>query len=102
MLRRCELTVFSETDSSPAISGRDRFVGRYRSTLSSPGLSSSISGGADWSLAAGDAPCRTSRMSASSAEPEDCPLHWTSCALELLGSAEGAERSGQMGDGRTG
>ena len=41
MLRRCVLTVFSETDSSPAISGRDRFVGRYRSTRSSPGLSSS-------------------------------------------------------------
>jgi hypothetical protein len=32
--------VFSETDSSPAISGRDRFVGRYRSTRSSPELSS--------------------------------------------------------------
>ena len=41
MLRMCVLTVFGETDSSPAISGRDRLVGRYRSTLSSPGLSSS-------------------------------------------------------------
>src|SRR2546430_8647508 len=30
------------------------------------------------------------------------PLDWTSCALELLGSAEGAERSGQMGEGRMG
>ena len=30
MLRICALTVFGETDSSPAISGRDRFVGRYR------------------------------------------------------------------------
>ena len=45
MLRMCVLTVFGETDSSPAISGRDKFVGRYRSTLSSPGLSSSASGG---------------------------------------------------------
>ena len=45
MLRMCVLTVFGETDNSPAISGRDKFVGRYRSTLSSPGLSSSASGG---------------------------------------------------------
>jgi len=37
MLRMCALTVFGETDSWPAISGRDRFVGRYRSTRSSPG-----------------------------------------------------------------
>ncbi len=28
MLRMCVLTVFSETDSLPAISGLDRFVGR--------------------------------------------------------------------------
>jgi hypothetical protein len=28
MLRMCVLTVFSETDSSLAISGRDRFVGQ--------------------------------------------------------------------------
>jgi hypothetical protein len=67
MLRTCALTVFGETDSSPAISGRDRLVGRYRSTLSSPGLSSSAGGNEDFCLAAGDAPCRTSRMSASSA-----------------------------------
>ncbi len=33
MLRKCAPTVFGETDSSPAISGRDRFVGRYPSTL---------------------------------------------------------------------
>ena len=45
MLRTCVLTVFTETDSSLAISGLDRFVGRYRSTLSSVGLSSSTSGG---------------------------------------------------------
>ena len=44
ILRRCVLTVFSEMDSSPAISGLDRFVGRYRSTLSSLGLSSCASG----------------------------------------------------------
>ena len=37
-VRMCVLTVFGETDSSSAISGRDRFVGRYRSTRSSPGL----------------------------------------------------------------
>ena len=40
MLRMCAPTVLGETDSSPAISGRDMFVGRYRSTLSSPGLKS--------------------------------------------------------------
>ena len=77
MLRMCVLTVFGETDSSPAISGRDRLVGRYRSTLSSPGLSSSAGGDEDWSLAAGDEPCRTSRMSASSA----------ACAVSCRGSA---------------
>ena len=43
MLRMWVLTVFTETDSSLAISGRDRFVGRYRSTRSSLGLSCSIS-----------------------------------------------------------
>src|SRR5260370_40698687 len=36
MLRMCALTVFGETDSCPAISGRDRFVGRYRSTRKTP------------------------------------------------------------------
>ena len=46
MLRMCVLTVFTDTDSSAAISGRDRFVGRYRSTFSSPGLSSSACSGA--------------------------------------------------------
>lgn len=56
MLRRCVLTVFTETDSSPAISGRDRFVGRYLSTLSSPGLSSSVGGDEDCSLAGKDEP----------------------------------------------
>jgi hypothetical protein len=66
------LTVFNETDSSLAISGRDRFVGRYRSTLSSPGLSSSAATMQDCSLAAGDEPCRTSRISASSAA---CAAH---------------------------
>ena len=30
----------ADTDSSAAICGRDRLVGRYRSTRSSPGLSS--------------------------------------------------------------
>jgi len=44
MLRMCVLTVFRETDSSPAISTLDRLVGRYRRTLSSPGLSSSAGG----------------------------------------------------------
>ena len=44
MLRMCVLTVFGETDSSPAISGRDKLVGKYRSTRSSPGLSSSAGG----------------------------------------------------------
>ena len=50
MLRMWVLTVFTETDSSLAISGRDRFVGRYRSTRSSLGLSCSISAGeGSWS-----------------------------------------------------
>ena len=56
MLRRCVLTVFGETDSSAAISGRDNLLGRYRSTLSSPGVSSSAGGDEERSLAAGDAP----------------------------------------------
>ena len=34
MLRMCVLTVFGETDRSRAISARDRFVGRNRSTRS--------------------------------------------------------------------
>jgi hypothetical protein len=38
MLRMCVLTVFTDTGSSAAISCRDRFVGRYRSTFSSPAL----------------------------------------------------------------
>ncbi len=54
MLRTCVLTVLGETDSSPAISGRDRFVGRYRSTLSSPGLSSSAGGEEDCSFGNGN------------------------------------------------
>ena len=67
MLRTWVLTVFTETDSSLAISGLERLVGRYRSTLSSLGLSSSVGGVGDWPLAARDAPWTTSRMSASSA-----------------------------------
>ena len=67
MLRTWVLTVFTETDSSLAISGLDRLVGRYRSTLSSLGLSSSVCGDEDWTLAARDEPCTTSRMSVSSA-----------------------------------
>ena len=55
MLRMWVLTVFTETDSSLAISGRDRFVGRYRSTRSSLGLSCSISAGVgSWSDATDD------------------------------------------------
>ena len=41
MFRMCVLTVLMETWSSRAISGRVRFVGRYRSTRSSLGLSCS-------------------------------------------------------------
>jgi hypothetical protein len=66
MLRMCALIVFGETDSSPAISGQDKWLGRYRSTRSSPGLSSSAGGDGNRTLGAGDAPCRASRMSASS------------------------------------
>ena len=53
MLRMCALTVFGETDSCPAISGRDKLVGRYRSTRSSPGLSSPAGGDQDCCRAAG-------------------------------------------------
>src|SRR6266536_5377145 len=35
MFRTWVLTVFTDTDSSPAISGLDRLVGRYRSTRNS-------------------------------------------------------------------
>ena len=67
MLRTCVLTVFTETDSSRAISGRDRLVGRYRSTRSSLGLSCSISASED-SLPGGmDDPRITSRMPVSRA-----------------------------------
>jgi hypothetical protein len=63
MLRMWVLTVFTETDSSLAISGRDRLVGRYRSTRSSLGLSCSISAGeGSWSDATDD-PRMTSAMS---------------------------------------
>jgi len=41
------LTVLTETDSSLAISGLERFVGRQRSSLSSPGLSPSACGDED-------------------------------------------------------
>ena len=51
MLPRCVLTVFTETDSAPAISGRDRFVGRYFSTLSSLRVSCWVSG--SWGLLTG-------------------------------------------------
>jgi hypothetical protein len=67
MLRMCVLTVFTDTDSSAAISCRDRFVGRYRSTFSSPALDLLPRDGTGRSVAAGDAPLSTSRMSASCA-----------------------------------
>ena len=90
MLRRCVLTVFGETDSSLAISDRDRLVGRYRSTLSSPGLSSSAGGNEDCSLAAGDEPCRTSSMSASSA----------ACAVWCRGTASSSPAEPVIANGR--
>jgi hypothetical protein len=55
----------------------------YRSTRSSPGLSSSAGGGQDCCLAVGDEPCRTSRMSASSA----------ACAVWCRGSASSSPLS---------
>ena len=66
MLLMWVLTVFTDTDSSSAICGRDRLVGRYRSTRSSHGLSSSASGGADWFLVAGDSPRNTDAVLAPS------------------------------------
>ena len=87
MLRMCVLTVFGETDSSPAICGLDRFVGRYRSTLSSPGLSSSGCGYGYWSVAAGDTPRMTSRMSVSSA----------ACAVSCRGRAAFGEAEHRAG-----
>ncbi len=50
------LTVFTETDSWLAISGRERFVGRYLSTRNSLGLSCSISANADSSPGDMDSP----------------------------------------------
>jgi len=91
MLRRWVLTVFNETDSSPAISCRDRLVGRYRSTLSSPGLSSSAGGNEDCRLAAGDEPSRTSRMSVSSA----------ACAVWCRGSASSSSPEPVIANDRT-
>ena len=91
MLLMCVLTVCRETDSSPAISDLDRFVGRYRSTLSSPGLSSSVSGGADWSLAARDELCTRSRMSASSA----------ACAVSCRGSVSSSSAEPVITNGST-
>ena len=67
MLRTWVLTVFADTASSLAISGRDMLVGRYRSTLSSLALSWSVHGGTAVSAVGGDALCRMSRMSTSSA-----------------------------------
>jgi hypothetical protein len=67
MLRMWVLTVLTGTDSSPAISGRDRFVGRYRSTRSSLEVSCSISASEDSLPGARDDPRMTSRMSASRA-----------------------------------
>src|SRR6266511_1158931 len=91
MLRTWVLTVFTETDSSLAISGLDRLVGRYRSTLSSLGLSSSVGGDEGWSLAAGEAPCRTSRISASRA----------ACAVSCRGRASSSSPAPVIANGRT-
>src|SRR6266508_4612473 len=91
MLRTWVLTVFTETDSSLAISGLERLVGRYRSTRSSLGLSSSVCGVGDWSLAASDAPWTTSRMSASSA----------ACAVSCRGRASSSSPAPVIVNGRT-
>src|SRR5258705_2961005 len=45
MLRIWVLTVFTETDSSLAVSGLERFVGRYRSTRNSLGLADPLTYG---------------------------------------------------------
>jgi hypothetical protein len=73
MLRMRVLCVFTGTGSSAAISCRDRFAGRYRSTFSSPALISFPRDGTGRSVAAGDAPLSTSGMSASSAAAADAP-----------------------------
>ena len=59
MLRTCVLRVY-RSRCSLAISAWTGFVGRYRSTLNSLGLSSSVSGYGRWLLAVGDEPCTTS------------------------------------------
>ncbi len=66
MWRRCVLTVLAETNSSAAISGALRLLGRYRTTRSSASLSSSRSG-AVVAGRRGERPASTSRIVASSA-----------------------------------
>src|SRR5450755_2441572 len=51
--RTCVRTVFTDTDSSRAISGADKLVGRYRSTRISPWLNGSATRG-DGTVSRGD------------------------------------------------
>ena len=90
MLRMWVLTVFTETDNSPAISGRDRFVGRYRSTRSSLGLSCSIPAGEGSPSGGTDDPRITSRMVASSA----------ACAVSCHGPASSSFSEPVIANGR--
>ena len=83
MCRTCVLTVFAERNSSPAISGVDRLLGRNPRTRNSPGLSGSSSD------AAGvlDGACPPARMSVSSSRSCALGRAVTRMAREQLGAA---------------
>ena len=85
MLRIWVFTVLTETDSSLAISGRERLAGRNHSTLGSLGLSGSTRGDRDCSLGSMDKPrmkvqdvgqqCRVSGLVARYRLERECREH---------------------------
>ena len=91
-MRICVLTVLMEMCSDRAISGRVRFVGRNRSTLSSLGLSCSGCGRRSRSMRGAGAPRSRSRTSASSAL---CAVWWRGSDVEELARVVQREREDQ-------